>query len=65
MEYTDETLMPWGVHKGKPLDEIPARYFLWVEVQPWFDPANNRTHRKLNEYIQENRDVLDKEAAQK
>lgn len=28
--YTDDTKMPWGKHKGKPLGKLPARYRWWM-----------------------------------
>jgi hypothetical protein len=30
----DSTIMPFGKHKGKRLDEVPADYLLWLADQP-------------------------------
>jgi hypothetical protein len=27
--------MPFGVHKGKPLGEVPAQYLAWLREQEW------------------------------
>ncbi len=27
--------MPFGVHRGKPLRELPDEYVDWLVVQPW------------------------------
>ncbi len=32
---TDVTPMPWGVHRGKPLAEVPGDYWLWFRSQAW------------------------------
>jgi len=52
---TDNTLMPWGLHKGKPLISVPADYLLWL-----YD--NKKAHGDLKDYIKSNLDVLKKEA---
>jgi len=33
--WTDETLMPWGKHKGTPLSDVPGSYLAWLIEQPW------------------------------
>lgn len=35
--WTDETVMPWGKHKGTKLEDIPASYLLWCLEQKWID----------------------------
>lgn len=30
MQYTDETPMPFGKHKGTPLKDVPPSYLLWL-----------------------------------
>jgi hypothetical protein len=33
--WTDETVMPWGKHKGTQLCEVPGSYLAWLIEQPW------------------------------
>lgn len=51
MKYTDETPMPWGVHKGKLLANVPDHYLKWLY-------ENNKCDRAMREYIEDNADVL-------
>jgi len=30
MKATDETIMPFGAHKGKKLANVPADYLIWM-----------------------------------
>lgn len=57
MTYTDETLMPFGKHKGTKLANVPASYLLW-----WNDNCKRDDWRDLQAYIKENQQVLEKEA---
>lgn len=63
MNFTDETLMPFGKHQGKKLANVPASYLLWLEDQIKPKAPNKRTlnEKLLLEYIEDNRDVLIKE----
>jgi uncharacterized protein (DUF3820 family) len=45
--YTDKTLMPWGMHKGKALANVPDSYLLWAYTE-------NKAHGELREYIKNN-----------
>jgi hypothetical protein len=56
-EWTDETVMPWGKHKGTKLEDIPAGYFLWLMEQPWLPDWPG-----LNTYIKKNADALYQQA---
>lgn len=47
----DESLMPFGPHKGKKLANVPARYLLSLYKQPDLD-------KELKFYIKDNLDVL-------
>ena len=47
----DETLMPFGKHKGKKLANVPANYLLWLFDQDWIKPD-------MKLYINENMDAL-------
>ena len=52
--FTDETPMPFGVHKGKKMANVPADYLIWCYQQSWIKSD-------LKAYIEENMDVLKKE----
>lgn len=56
MPYTDETVMPFGVHKGKQLADVPASYLLWLH-------ENNKCTPELKQYIEANLSVIRLEAA--
>lgn len=54
-EYDDLTPMPFGKHKGEPLQDVPAHYLHWLWIQkPLYD-------RKLEDYIKRNISALKKE----
>ena len=50
-ELTDESPMPWGMHQGKPMTEVPAEYLVWL-----FE--NNKVNGDVKRYIQTNLEVL-------
>lgn len=56
-KYTDDTAMPFGQHKDKPLKDVPAGYLLYIERT--FDTMNP----SLAVYIDENRTLLETQAA--
>lgn len=51
---TDESIMPFGIHKGKRLIDVPAQYLIWL-----YD--NNKCSGPLKDYIEDNMDALKKE----
>jgi len=55
---TDESLMPFGVHKGKQLADVPASYLIWL-----YD--NDKCFGELKSYIEENLKVLRAEIKEK
>jgi len=55
---TDESLMPWGEHKGKPLAEVPAPYLLDLWTNKWL-----RDYKGLYSWVQTKLDRLRREAA--
>ena len=57
VEYTDDTIITFGVHKGKKLIDVPASYPLWVAEQEWCS-------EKMATYVEDNRDVLEKEVSE-
>lgn len=54
----DNSIMPFGKYKGQPLINVPADYLLWLYKQMSI-PGD------LKKYIQDNLEVLKKEAANK
>lgn len=50
----DESIMPFGVHQCKKLEDVPAKYLIWL-----YD--NNKCSGVLKEYIKDNLEVLYKE----
>lgn len=51
MELTDESLMPWGMHQGKPMTDVPADYLVWLY-------ENNKVRGDVKRYIQANLETL-------
>lgn len=54
---TDQSLMPFGKHKGKALANVPAHYLLWL-----YENAEN-LRNPLKAYIEENLDVIKRQVA--
>lgn len=57
MTLTDCSLMPYGIHKGKAMINVPADYLLYLY-------ENGKCDGEVSEYIEDNMDVLKKEARQ-
>ena len=47
----DESIMPYGVHKGKGMGSVTASYLLWLY-------ENNKCSGEVKEYIKDNLDVI-------
>jgi uncharacterized protein (DUF3820 family) len=62
MALTDESIMPFGKHKGKEMANVPASYLLWI-YDEWTlpNPRFGFVHQEVKTYIEENLDVLKKE----
>ncbi len=58
MEDTD--LMPFGMHKGKQMQDVPASWLLWFKNEPKSNNFNSDRQAVLD-YINYNMDVLKKE----
>lgn len=43
--YSDDDLMPFGKHKGEPMQDVPASYLLW------FSRQDEISDLKLKNYI--------------
>lgn len=52
----DNSIMPFGKHKGKKLANVPAQYLLWLYNQQEFVISSN-----LKDYISDNLEVLQQE----
>lgn len=53
----DYSKMPYGKHKGKQLIDVPADYLLWLYY-------NNKASPSVKQYIEDNLEVLKKEAVE-
>ncbi|MDR2806275.1 MAG: DUF3820 family protein [Dysgonamonadaceae bacterium] len=47
MKLTDESPMPWGIHKGKPMIDVPASYLIGLYKE-------DKAHGDVLEYINDN-----------
>jgi len=52
---TDESIMPWGMHKGRQLADVPADYLLFIWEKKY-------ARGELFRYIEENLTVLQAQA---
>ena len=55
---TDESPMPYGKYKGRPMEDVPADYLIWLV-------DNQRASPEVMSYVEENREVLNKEIKEK
>lgn len=55
---TDTSEMPFGVHKGKPMQEVPANYFHYLWAKEGF---KNHKDSPVADYIRRNLDALKQE----
>lgn len=62
---SDESIMPWGKFKGEELQDVPAHYLFWLERENQSKKDRSKFVNSLLVYIEENRDVLNKEIKQK
>jgi len=51
---TDESLMPFGKYQGKPMEDVPADYLMWL-----YD--NEKCSEQVKAYIEDNMDVIKKQ----
>lgn len=59
---TDESNMPFGKYKDKTMEEVPASYLLWLGSEMAKKDSMNQKEKAVFAYIEENYDVLQKEA---
>jgi uncharacterized protein (DUF3820 family) len=53
-KFDDKSPMPYGIHKGEKMANVPAAYLLWLL-------DNNRCSGEVKNYIQKNKNVLQAE----
>jgi hypothetical protein len=51
---TDKSIMPFGKHAGKKLEQVPASYLLWFDEQDW-----SHKYPKLEAYVAKHRELLE------
>lgn len=54
----DQSEMPFGKHKGKKMEDVPASYLLWL----WDNGVWSDTAHVLHSYLRNNFSVLETEA---
>lgn len=54
----DNSLMPFGKHKGERMQDVPAEYLLWLHDEGCNDPD-------VEDYIKENLDILNHEVGER
>ena len=57
---TDQSLMPFGKHRGKMMCTVPCDYLVWLYNQDWITSWPD-----VKDYIEENWDVIEFEAENK
>lgn len=64
-QFTDETPMPIGTHKGKPMSEVPDDYLRWFwnenREQYLNDEKLSDVTKSLMDYIEDNLDSIEVE----
>lgn len=50
-DLTDSDLMPTGKHKGEKMEDIPAKYLLYIY-------ENDMCNARVRKYIEDNLDVI-------
>lgn len=56
-ELTDTCPMPFGQHKGRPMQDVPARYLHWL----WCEGVKDEKGRAIHNYIELNMHGLKQE----
>ena len=63
MVYTDRSIMPFGKHKGKQLEQVPDDYLLFLQGHyvSWLKMGKRLTvtQLRLYQYLKDNLDVLE------
>ena len=56
----DDSLMPFGKHKDKPLSEVPDSYLIWLMDQLWVKPK----YPELWQYLLDNADIIEPDVSE-
>lgn len=56
-EFSDQSIMPWGKHKGHKMANVPPDYLLWLL-------DNDKCSGRVKEYIEKNKGFLELESKQ-
>lgn len=56
-ELQDTDPMPFGMHQGKPMQDVPARYLHFL----WTDGFKDNKHSNVADYIRRNLSALKQE----
>ena len=56
-ELQDTDPMPFGKHKGEPMQDVPASYLHWL----WQNGLKTATHNPVADYIRRNLNALKQE----
>jgi len=54
----DTDKMPWGVHQGTPMQDVPARYMFWLWTE--FGLEHDKTS-EVGDYIRRNMTQFEQE----
>jgi hypothetical protein len=69
LQLTDESIMTFGAHKGKALQDVPATWLIWIYQELTHSIYNKQTltefNKALHAYIKDNMAVIQKELADK
>ncbi len=57
---TDSSLMPFGIHQGKKMSEIPCKYLLMVQHF-----KRNSINKHVLDYIHDNLTIIESKCLQK
>lgn len=55
-DYTDETIVTFGIHKGKTLADVPGSYLLYL-----YESQKGISDPRLLKYVEENYKALEME----
>lgn len=55
--WTNDTIMPWGDHKGTRLEDVPADYLYWLRGHVWIVD-----YPGLLAYLNKNADTINEQA---
>jgi uncharacterized protein (DUF3820 family) len=49
IELDDDSLMPWGKHKGERMEDVPDKYLKWIY---WKQTIDAPVKKYVEEYLQ-------------